>query len=199
MNTLGRLWHSFYFFWALLALPAAAMTVGLASGGPTAEELLHPSGEFAARLMIAAMMISPLRMIFPGARWLAWLFKRRRALGVVAFGYVVLHTVLYIVDMQTLRDILAEFWALGIWTGWAAFLILIPLAGTSNDVIMRRLRQAWKMLHRWIYLAAVLTLVHWMFVHNNIGPALAHFLPLAGLEIYRIVKNTMPVRTAENY
>ena len=194
MSRLGRTWNSFYFWWVLLALPAVAMAVGIAAGGPTAGELIHPSGEFAARLIIAAMMISPLRMMFPRARWLSWILRRRRSLGVAAFGYVVLHTALYVVDMETLRDILAEFWALGIWTGWAAFLILIPLAGSSHDVLMRRLRQWWKFLHRWIYLAAMLTLVHWMIVDNNIGPALAHFVPLALLEIYRIVKTAMPER-----
>ena len=49
---------------------------------------------------------------------------------------------------------------------------------------------AWKTLQRWTYAAAVFTLLHWIFVHNNLGPALVHFVPLAGLETYRIWRNT---------
>lgn len=177
-----------YFFWALLALPSVPMLIGLGRGSTQPDLLLHPSGEFAARFMIIALALTPLRLMFPKTRWLAWLAQRRRALGVAAFGYAVLHTVLYLVDMETLRNILAEFWALGIWTGWAAFAIFLPLAATSNDFFTRRLGRAWKQLHRAAYAAAFFTLIHWIFVHNNLGPALVHFIPLAALELYRIAK-----------
>ncbi len=185
---MGRILHSPYFFWAILAIPSMPMLAGLLSGSADAERLLHPTGEFAARFMIIAMMITPLRMIFPKTRWLIWLMRRRRYLGVAAFGYALLHTLLYIVDMGALQPMLDEFWALGIWTGWAAFVIFIPLALTSNDVSQRRLLAGWKKLQRFVYPAAVLTLVHWIFVHNNLGPALVHFLPLAALEAWRIRK-----------
>ncbi len=172
-------------FWIVLAFPAIPMLIGLSTGAASAERLLHPTGEFAARFMILALMITPLRMVFPKTRWLVWIAKRRRWLGVAAFGYALLHTLLYIVDMGALRPILAEFWALGIWTGWAAFAIFVPLAITSNDASQRKLLKRWKQLQRFVYPAAVLTLLHWVFVHNNIGPALAHFIPLAALESYR--------------
>ena len=69
-----------------------------------------------------------------------------------------------------------------------AFVIFVPLAMTSNDASVRRLRRSWKTLQRFVYPAAVATLLHWIFVHDNYGPALVHFVPLAGLEIYRIWK-----------
>jgi len=174
------------FFWLVLSIPALPMLWGLAAGTAVPEKLLHPTGEFAARFMIIAMMITPLRMIFPKARWLTWLMRQRRALGVAAFGYALLHTLLYIVDMKTLQAMWAEFFALGIWTGWAAFVIFIPLAVTSNDASVRWLRRRWFAVHRWVYAAAILTLLHWIFVHNNLGPALVHFAPLALLEAYRL-------------
>jgi sulfoxide reductase heme-binding subunit YedZ len=189
MNLLKRSLNNHLLFWVLLSLPALPMISGLASDRVTADVLLHPSGEFAARLMIVAMAITPLRMLFPKAAWLLWLARRRRAIGVAAFGYAALHTLLYVLDMETLRNILAEFWALSIWTGWAAFAIFIPLAITSNDAAQRKLGKYWRTLHRWVYLAAVLTLVHWMFIQNDLVPALAHFLPLAALETYRIAKS----------
>jgi sulfoxide reductase heme-binding subunit YedZ len=56
-----------YTFWAALCLPALPMTLSLASGDPEAvQQILHPSGEFAARFMIISMMITPLMMLFKG-------------------------------------------------------------------------------------------------------------------------------------
>ncbi len=172
--------------WAVLALPAVPMLIGLSAGRQDLDLLLHPSGEFSARLMLVALMITPLRMLFSRVRWIGWLARHRRSLGVAAFAYAALHTLIYIVDMETLRNMLAEFGALGIWTGWLAFALFIPLAVTSNDASARRLGRNWKTVHRFVYLAAVLTLVHWMFVHNNLAAALVHFVPLALLELYRL-------------
>ncbi|WP_419910260.1 sulfite oxidase heme-binding subunit YedZ [Hoeflea sp.] len=206
---LSQILHSRYFFWAILALPGIPMVMALVSGAPApdgrpvTEMLLHPTGEFAARFMIIAMLVTPLRMLFPKARFLAWLARRRRYLGVAAFCYALLHTVLYVADMGSLRQILAEFTALGIWTGWAAFILFVALAVTSNDASQRVLLQWWKRLQRLVYPAAVLTLLHWIFVHNNLGPALVHFVPLALLETYRIWRvfnpqsQAVPARSAE--
>ncbi|MDG2242805.1 MAG: ferric reductase-like transmembrane domain-containing protein [Rhodospirillaceae bacterium] len=186
------------FIWIILALPGFRMTNTLLSGAtgpvgqPTEEYLLHPSGESAAQIMILAMMITPFRMMFPKNKFWAWMLKRRRYFGVAAFVYAVFHTVLYIVDMGTVRAMLDEFTALGIWTGWLAFFIFIPLALTSNDYSVRALGSSWKTVHRFVYVAAIATLVHWIFVHNNIGPALARFVPLALLEGYRIWRMMNP-------
>ena len=183
------------FIWGLLALPAVPMLLAFFKGNPDPNGqsvfhmLLHPTGEFAARFMIVAMIITPLRMLFPGARFLSWMMQRRRYFGVAAFAYALAHTIFYIIDKVTLDAMLAEFLELGIWTGWLAFLIFVPLAVTSNDYFVRILGRNWKTLQRWVYVAAVATLVHWIFVHNNVGPALVHFLPLAALEIYRIWRN----------
>jgi len=108
---------------------------------------------------------------------------------VAAFGYAALHTLLYIIDMGSIRAMLGEFTALGIWTGWVAMFIFVPLAITSNDWSVRKMGPSWKTLQRFVYFSAVFTLLHWIFVHNEWGPALVHFVPLAGLEAYRIWKN----------
>ena len=100
------------------------------------------------------------------------------------------HTVLYLFDMGSVKAVLEEAGLAGIWTGWLAMLIFIPLAVTSTDGAVRRLGTRWKTLQRFVYVAAVATLLHWIFVHNNLGPALVHFLPLAALETYRILQNT---------
>ena len=179
--------NSNYLFWLLLALPSIPMTIGIISVGE-AEPLLHPTGEFAARFMILAMVISPFRVMFPKNRFWLWMMRRRRYLGVAAFCYAFAHTVLYLVDMNSLANVLDEAFLLSIWTGWLAMFIFIPLAITSNDRSVKRLGRNWKRLQQTLYIAAVATLLHWIFVHNNVGPALVHFVPLAALELYRILK-----------
>lgn len=196
MVQITRFLNHRWLLWGLFALPAIPMLALLVGEPASAGDLIHPSGEFSARFMIAAMMATPLHMIWPKAVWTRWLVRHRRALGVAAFGYAALHILLYLVDMETLRNVLAEVWALSIWTGWAAFALFIPLAVTSNDALQRRIAKAWRALHRWVYVAAVLTLVHWIFIQNNIGAALVHFVPLAALEIYRIAKNLANRRKA---
>lgn len=154
------------------------MLFGYQNGAITAIDLLHPTGEWSARLMIVAMLLSPIVAIFGQRPWLNWLVRRRRALGVAAFVYAALHLIFYIIDMGNLSQILAEFWALGIWTGWAAMLLFLPLAITSNDASMRALKAGWKRLQRLVYPTAILVLVHWIFIDNDLVPALVHFIPL---------------------
>ncbi len=178
-----------YFFWALLSLPAIPMLLSLTSGDPNAaHDLLHPTGEFAARFMIIAMMTTPLMMLLKGWRGPRWLLKRRRYLGVAAFGYAALHTILYLVDEGSVAFSSGEVTKLYIWTGWLAFLIFVPLAVTSTDGWVKLLGPRWKTLQRFVYASAVLTLLHWAALHDwgGIGPALVHFLPLGLLEAYRL-------------
>jgi sulfoxide reductase heme-binding subunit YedZ len=195
MNMPRAVLDSPYAFWAILALPSVAMINGAMSGGDL-EPLLHPTGEFAARFMIIAMMLTPLRMLLPKSNTVLWLMRRRRYLGVAAFGYAALHTLYYLVDLGSLSAVVADIAKFGIWTGWVAFIIFVPMAVTSNNASIRRLGRSWKILQRFVYPAAVATLLHWIFIHNNIGPALVHFIPLAALEIYRIWKTTSSERSA---
>ena len=178
-----------YTFWAILCLPAIPMVLALASGDPRIlHELLHPTGEFAARFMIIAMMITPLALLFRGRSWPRWLMKRRRYIGVAAFGYAFVHTLFYLIDEGAISLSTAEISKLYIWTGWLAFFIFVPLAITSTDGWVKSLGTKWKTLQRFVYGAAVLTLLHWAALHNwgGVGPALVHFMPLALLETYRV-------------
>lgn len=181
------------FFCVLLALPALVMLARYGRGQTSAMELLHPTGEFSAQLMIIAILLSPLVALIGPRPWLNWLVARRRYFGVSAFGYALLHLIFYIIDMETLADIFAEIGALGIWTGWVAFLLFVPLALTSNNISMRLLKSGWKRLQRLVYPAALLVLIHWIFVHNNLVTALLHFIPLVLLVAARVLRSPKPL------
>lgn len=178
-----------YVLWAALSLPALGLLVGLlSSDDPNKyEEMLHPTGEFAARFLIIAMMATPLSLLLQGWRGPRWLKKNRRYLGVAAFSYAFAHTVLYLLHSGTLTKVIGELARLDIWTGWVAMFIFVPLAVTSSDYFVRILGENWKKLQRWTYAAAVLTLIHWAALHNwgGAGPAVVHFGPLAALQMYR--------------
>lgn len=183
-----------YWLWALLALPGFGIlssVLGAADAEASAaaiHEALHPTGEFAARFMIIAMLASPLVLLLKGWRGPQWLKKNRRYFGVAAFGYAALHTVFYLIDEGTAAKVIADLPKLYIWTGWVAFAIFVPLAVTSMDYFVRKMGPNWKTLQRTTYAAAVLTLLHWAALHDwgGVGPALVHFLPLAALEAYRV-------------
>lgn len=179
--------------WAILAIPAALWLAQTRRMDPYDwEELLHPTGELSARLLILALALTPLVQLLPNATPLRWLIRNRRALGVAAFGYAALHTGFYLGAMGNLDDVLAEALAIGIWPGWAALALMLPLALTSNDAAMRALKAGWKRLQRLAYPAAVLSLVHWVFIHNNTAVALAHFAPLGALELWRLWRRFTP-------
>ncbi len=179
-----------YWLWALLALPAAFML----NEAVTSENariihiLVDPSGKTSARLLIITMMATPLALVLRGWRGPVWLKKNRRYLGVAAFCYGVLHTGFYLIDKASMARVIEELPRFYIWTGWLAFAIFIPLAATSMDYFVRTMGRNWKVLQRFTYGAAVLTLLHWAALHNwgSVTPALIHFGPLIALEAYRI-------------
>lgn len=178
-----------YLLWLILSLPGLGIVINSLGAESTRvyHQLLHPTGEFAARFLIISMIATPLSMWLKGWRGPRWLVRNRRYFGVAAFCYAFLHTLFYLLS-EPLTRILAEATELEIWTGWAAFAIFIPLAATSFDYAVRKMGTKWKSLQRWVYAAAVLTLVHWAALHNwgGLGPAVVHFAPLIGLTIYRL-------------
>lgn len=171
--------NSVSLFWGVLALPGLVLLYGWSTGAILTMDMLHPTGETSARLMIAAMLIGPLAGLLGPRRWLLWLLARRRALGVAAFGYAVAHLAFYGIDMGSLRAVLGELPIASIWTGWLALALMLPMALTSNQAAMKRLRAGWKRVQQLAYPAAVLTLLHWWLIHDGAIAALVHFAPLA--------------------
>lgn len=185
--------RTYLIVWICLALPAFSWGVALAwQGAVIAEHVLNPTGALSAVLLILAMGATPLRFVWPRANLTRWLLRNRRYLGVASFGYALLHTVFYMLDARSLSKMVSQLTQLDIWTGWLAFLIMVPLALTSNDAAVRKLGRRWKSLQRWAYAAAILGLLHALGLNNWDDPwepliVTAPLLVLQGLRIKRKV------------
>ena len=169
----------------LLALPWAWLAVGHAAGWLFYGEVVHASGEWAMRFLLAALAVTPLRRIFPHYAWTAWLLRRRRYLGVAAFAYTVLHAAVYLQRIADLPRILAEAAEVGLLTGWIGLALFLPLAITSNDASVRRLGPTWKTLHRLIYAAAAASFAHWILVAFDRTTAYAYLAIWVALTVVR--------------
>lgn len=182
-----KIFKNKYFIWTVLMIPAVFMLAGLINGKGTYNVLMHATGEFSARFLIIALIATPIAIIFPKLGFGKWLVRNRRYFGVASFAYAFLHTLLYLIEIPA-SEIWAEAFEWGMLTAWIAFIIYVPLAVTSNDAAVRWLKKKWKPLQRWVYLAALMVLLHWMLIHHHYVPALVHFAPVALLQLVRVVK-----------
>ncbi|WP_099827707.1 protein-methionine-sulfoxide reductase heme-binding subunit MsrQ [Oceaniglobus indicus] len=124
--------------------------------------LEHRLGELGLQVLIASLCITPLRRFFG-----IHLIKFRRALGLMVFYLISLHLLVWLVlDVQLPGQIWADIVKRPyITVGMAAFLLLIPLAVTSNTWSIRRLGpKAWQRLHKLVYVSVVLGAVHWVML-----------------------------------
>ena len=159
----------------VLALPGAADAVRYATGAIGYGEALQASGVWSVRLLIATLAVSGLRAAFPGARWSAWLLRRRRDLGVATFGYAALHLGIYLVKKAPMPVLIVrEGVEPGMAVGWIAFVVFAALAATSNDASVRAMGRGWKALHRFVYAGAALTVAHWLMTAFELTEGLMH-------------------------
>lgn len=133
---------------------------GQSLGPNPVREMLHFTGKTSLNLLMLTLMVSPVRAITAQPLWQ----RPRRVLGVAAFGYALLHFLVYAVleldlDFSDLARELTRRPYIVI--GMLALLALIPLAATSTDRMMRRLGRRWQTLHRLVYPIAILAIWHY--------------------------------------
>ena len=180
----GAVWASWLFYLGL--------TGGL--GAEPVNALEREYGEVALKLMVVGLVVTPLRK-YTGVN----LLKFRRAIGVTAFFFVLVHfsvwAVLVIGSLgRVWVDILKRPY---VTIGMASFLMLIPLAITSNNTMVKRLGAAsWRQLHKLTYPAALLGAIHyiWLVKGFQIEP-LVYLAIILGLLAVRF-KASQRLRTA---
>lgn len=144
-------------------LPLLQMGLQLSDAINPIEMITRATGTWALVGLLLTLAVSPLRQILG----LSWLLSLRRMLGLFAFFYALLHFITYIwldqfFDLAAMiKDILQRPF---IMVGFLAFVLLIPLAITSTNGWMRRLKRNWGRLHRLIYLIAVLAVIHYLWL-----------------------------------
>jgi len=163
-------------------------------GANPVEEISDRTGLWALRLLLATLAVSPIKRITGRAS----VMRYRRMLGLYAFFYACLHVLTYLLlDRQLLLgEILTDLAKRPyITAGFAAFMLLLPLAVTSTRGMQRRLGRRWKLLHRLVYPASVLAVVHFVwwvkadyFEVSIYGALLSALLVLRALPLRRAVR-----------
>lgn len=190
--TLPRKYHaaSIWLVYAAGLLPAAygfwLGATGRLPGNPV-KEFEHLLGLWALRFLIATLAITPLRDL-AGINWIRY----RRALGLLAFWYVLMHFLTYMVLDQYLNfsAVVADIAKRPFITiGMAAFVLLIPLALTSNSWSIRRLGSRWGKLHRLVYVIAAAGALHFAMSVKVVGLEPWTYIALVGLLLaYRPIR-----------
>lgn len=167
-----------------------ALTGGL--GPDPVKPLEHEYGEIALQLLIIGLCVTPLRRFF-GIN----LIKFRRTFGVLAFTYVTLHLLVWaVLDVQALDRVIADIIKRPYITiGMAGFLLLLPLAITSNNWSVRKLGPKWRQLHKLTYAAVILGGVHYIWLVKGIQlEPLIYMAVILGLLALRLRKSRSRVR-----
>jgi len=175
---------------ALCLVPLGRLVYGGFANGLGAnpiEAITRSTGWWTLFLLAATLAVTPLRRL-SGANWL---LKLRRMLGLFAFFYACAHFVTFIWfdhwfdAAEILKDVIKRPF---VTVGFATFLLLLPLAFTSTNSMVRRLGRNWQRLHRLVYVIAVLGVVHfwWLVKRDLTEPAIfaAIVAWLLGVRIY---------------
>lgn len=149
----------------LALLPFVGIVVDALTGGLAAEpikDITHRTGDWGLRILLMTLAITPLRRLTGWGK----LLRVRRMLGLYTFFYICLHfTIWLVLDHffawdEIVKDIVKRPY---ITVGFSAFVLLIPLAATSTDAMIRRLGRRWRQLHRLVYAIGALGVLHFLW------------------------------------
>jgi methionine sulfoxide reductase heme-binding subunit len=174
---------------AAALIPAAALVYRFYTNDLTAnpaDYITDQTGSWALAMLVISLAVTPLRRI---TKWNE-LIKLRRMIGLFAFFYATLHMLTWVVFLHyfdttfMVEDIVERPF---ITIGMTTFVILLALAITSNRFAIRRLGRRWQTLHRLVYVAAILAIVHfWWLVKADITEPRRWAVAVAALLGFRI-------------
>lgn len=161
-------------------------------GANPVEAATHRTGLWALRLLLLSLLVTPLRLIFSWRRPIVF----RRMIGLFSFVYALAHFGIYLFFDQeldfseTAADIAKRPY---ITLGFAAFVLMVPLAVTSNAIMLKKLgAKRWRQLHKLSYLIAILVVIHflWVVKADIREPSVYAILLciLLGVRIFELVK-----------
>ena len=136
-------------------------------GPEPVKEITHHTGEWTLIFIVLTLLMTPLKRITKSNVWMSF----RRMLGLFVFFYATIHLMTYVVidyrfDWQQIyNDVLKKKY---IFIGFSAWLLLIPLATTSSQKMIKLLKHNWKKLHRLIYVIAIFGALHYIWLSKTI-------------------------------
>jgi sulfoxide reductase heme-binding subunit YedZ len=161
---------------------------GASLGADPVKKLEHECGKTALNFLLITLAVTPVRNLLG----LPQLLRLRRMLGLFAFFYAVTHFTVYLVlDLELNWSMLGADIAKRpyITIGFTALVLLVPLAATSTNGMMRRLGRRWTSLHRLVYVIAILGVWHFYWqVKRDVREPLLYAGILALLLLYRVVR-----------
>jgi sulfoxide reductase heme-binding subunit YedZ len=152
--------------WVLALLPLARLIwLGFNDdlGANPVEFVEHSTGTWALVFLLITLSMTPIRLLTGQV----WQIQLRRILGLFMFFYACLHITTYVwLDFAFMWDelLIDVTKHPRILVGFAAFLLAIPLAVTSNSYMIKRLKANWKKLHQLVYVLAILAVVHFLML-----------------------------------
>ena len=136
-------------------------------GPEPVDRIINHFGEWTLIFILLTLSMTPMRKITKSLEWI----KFRRMLGLFAFFYASIHMLSYVgldyrFDFKPLiNDVLKKKF---IFIGFSAWLLLIPLALTSSEKMVRLLKQNWKKIHRLIYIIGIFGVLHYIWLSKTI-------------------------------
>ena len=172
----------------VLLLPLLPVVGGALQATDPGEHLIGESGEFALRILLLVLLVTPLRLV---TGW-NWLLQTRRVIGLCAFFYAAIHFCAYLaLDREfnfaaVLDDAVERKFIL---VGFAAFVLLVPLAATSNNWSVKKFGgKAWLKLHKLVYAAVLFAAAHYLWLNDDWAEPLVYLGVFAVLLVLRIPK-----------
>ena len=156
-------------------------------GPDPAKELALETGVWAIRFLLLALAMTPLKHLSGRLEFV----RRRRMIGLFALFYATVHFLVWVVFLLGLRwgaiieEVIERPY---ITVGFCSFLILVVLGATSPRSMVRKLGKNWRRLHRLVYVAGVLAIMHLVWiVRTDVSEALIYGLTLASLLGWRLI------------
>ncbi len=165
---MSRYSKTLVFFLSLWPIYAISYQIIFNQLGPEpVDRIINHFGEWTLIFILLTLSMTPLKKITKSAEWI----KFRRMLGLFTFFYASIHMLSYVgldyrFDFEPLiNDVLKKKF---IFIGFSAWLLLIPLAVTSSERMVRLLKQNWKKIHRLIYIIGIFGVLHYIWLSKTI-------------------------------
>ena len=163
-----RYYKTLVFFLSLWPLYVISYQIIFNQLGPEpVDRIINHFGEWTLIFILLTLSMTPLKKITKSVEWI----KFKRMLGLFTFFYATIHMLSYVgldyrFDFEPLiNDVLKKKF---IFIGFSAWLLLIPLAVTSSEKMVRLLKQNWKKIHRLIYIIGIFGVLHYIWLSKTI-------------------------------